>query len=72
MVYKVKIEGMMCGMCEAHMNDAIRKNFDVKKVKADHKTDLCVIKTDNELDLEKLEAVIKETGYTYKGVTREE
>ncbi len=72
MVYKVKIEGMMCGMCEAHMNDAIRKNFDVKKVKADHKKDLCVIKTDNELDLEKLEAVIKETGYTYKGVTREE
>ncbi len=72
MVYNVKIEGMMCGMCEAHMNDAIRKNFDVKKVKANHKKDLCVIKTDNELDLEKLEAVIKETGYTYKGVTTED
>ncbi len=68
MVYTVKIEGMMCGMCEAHVNDAIRKNFDVKKVKANHKKDICVIKTDSELDTEKLEAVIKETGYTYKGV----
>lgn len=29
----VKIDGMMCGMCEAHINDAIRRNFNVKKVK---------------------------------------
>lgn len=29
----VKIDGMMCGMCEAHVNDAIRNHFEVKKVK---------------------------------------
>ena len=29
----LKIDGMMCGMCEAHMNDLIRKNFKVKKIK---------------------------------------
>ena len=23
----LKIDGMMCGMCESHMNDLIRKNF---------------------------------------------
>ena len=23
----VKVDGMMCGMCEAHMNDLVRKNF---------------------------------------------
>lgn len=27
----LKIDGMMCGMCESHMNDVIRKNFKVKK-----------------------------------------
>lgn len=27
----LKIDGMMCGMCESHMNDLIRKNFQVKK-----------------------------------------
>ena len=32
----VKIDGMMCGMCEAHVNDAIRKAFPVKKVSASH------------------------------------
>lgn len=26
------IEGMACGMCEAHVNDAVRRVFPVKKV----------------------------------------
>ena len=30
----VKIDGMMCGMCESHINDAIRQHFAVKKVKS--------------------------------------
>ena len=25
--YTVKIDGMMCGMCEAHVNDVIRKTI---------------------------------------------
>ena len=29
--YIVKVNGMKCGMCEAHVNDAIRKAFDVKR-----------------------------------------
>ena len=28
----LRIGGMMCGMCEAHVNDAIRARFNVKKV----------------------------------------
>ena len=34
--YILKIDGMMCGMCEAHINDAVRKNFPVKKVSSSH------------------------------------
>ena len=31
----VRIDGMMCGMCEAHICDVIRKTFsDAKKVSA--------------------------------------
>ena len=30
--YTVHVEGMMCGMCESHVNDAVRKAFPVKKV----------------------------------------
>lgn len=32
----VKIDGMMCGMCESHMNDTFRQNFKVKKVSSSH------------------------------------
>ena len=33
---KVKIDGMMCGMCESHINDTIRKAVPVKKVSSSH------------------------------------
>lgn len=32
----VSIEGMACGMCEAHINDTIRNAFQVKKVASSH------------------------------------
>lgn len=30
------IEGMACGMCEAHINEAVRSAFQVKKVTSSH------------------------------------
>ena len=38
------IDGMACGMCEAHINDAVRKAFAVKKVSSSYtkkKTESC-------------------------------
>ena len=32
----IRIDGMMCGMCEAHICDAIRSAVPVKKVSASH------------------------------------
>ena len=29
----VKVDGMMCGMCESHVNDAVRKVFQVDEAK---------------------------------------
>lgn len=40
---KVKIDGMACSMCESHICDVIRKNFDVKKVSASHRKGEAVI-----------------------------
>ena len=60
----LKIEGMDCGMCESHVNDAIRNNFSVKKVKSSHKKGETVIKSEQPLDAEKLKKVIADTGYT--------
>ena len=60
----LKIEEMACGMCESHVNDAIRNNFSVKKVKSSHKKGETVIKSEEPLDAEKLKKVIADTGYT--------
>ena len=60
----LKIEGMACGMCESHVNDAIRNNFSVKKVKSSYKKGETVIKSEQPLDAEKLKKVIADTGYT--------
>lgn len=67
----LKIEGMMCGMCEAHMNDAVRKELAVKKVTSSHSAKETVIIAEEDVSDEKLEEVVKNTGYELKGITRE-
>ena len=32
----LSIDGMACSMCESHINDAIRRELDVKKVTSSH------------------------------------
>ena len=63
------IDGMMCGMCESHINDAIRNNFSVKSVKSSHKKGITEITSDTPLDEEKLRKVIADTGYTLTRMT---
>lgn len=70
--YVVKIDGMMCGMCEAHVSDVIRKNFNVKKVKASHMKNEAEIIAENEIDREQLAATVASQGYKVKEITEEE
>ena len=67
----VKIEGMVCAMCEAHVNDAVRNNFTVKSVKADKDKGQAEIVSDAELDAAKLKGIISETGYTVGEIVTE-
>jgi copper chaperone CopZ len=71
MKYTLKIDGMMCGMCESHMNDAIRNNFDVKKVKSSHSKGTTVIECDAPLDEARLKEVVDDTGYDFLGLEKE-
>ena len=57
----LKIDGMMCGMCESHINESIRNNFSVKKVTSSHTKGETVILTENDLD---------ETGYKLLSVSK--
>ncbi len=59
----LQIDGMMCAMCESHMNDAIRNNFPVKKVSSSHQKGETEIVSETPLDETKLQSVIAATGY---------
>ena len=67
----LKIDGMACSMCEAHICDCIRNNFNVKKVKASHKKGECEIISQEALDEQKLKGEISKTGYKVVLITRE-
>lgn len=69
--YTLKIYGMMCGMCEAHINEAVRAAFKVKKVSSSHTKSEMVIITESQLDKKKLAEAIGATGYTLVSVKNE-
>ncbi len=60
----LKIDGMMCGMCEAHVSDAIRNVCDKKtKVTASHTEGTAEIIMDGAPDIARIKSAVKETGY---------
>ena len=59
----LKVDGMKCGMCEAHVNDAVRDNFNVKKVRSSHSKGQTVILTEEDMDEKKLSNIVSATGY---------
>lgn len=61
----VSIEGMVCDMCAAHINDAIRKAFPVKKVTSSHSKNQTIITTESDIPKQALKQVIDATGYQF-------
>lgn len=62
----IKIEGMMCGMCEAHICDAIRKAApSAKKVSASRSKKEASFLTEDPVDEDILKKAIEATGYDY-------
>ena len=70
--YKIEVDGMMCGMCEAHANDAIRRAFpEVKKIKSNHSKGYTAFVAEEGLDEAKIRAAFDGTGYTLGKLTTE-
>ena len=63
----LRVDGMMCGMCESHINDVVRKTARVNKVTSSHTKGETVIVSEQELDIETLKQAIAATGYTVTG-----
>lgn len=64
----IGVSGMVCGMCESHINDVIRTNFQVKKVKSSHKKEQAVVVSEQPLEEQKLREAIASTGYEVTSV----
>ena len=61
----LKIEGMMCSMCEAHICDTIRKAVpSAKNVTASRRKKEASFLTEDAADADLLKGTINETGYT--------
>ena len=46
----VNVEGMMCGHCEAHVNEAIKKAFGVEDVVSSHENNTTVFTAPEKVD----------------------
>ena len=64
----LRVDGMMCGMCESHINDVVRKTARVNKVTSSHTKGETVILSEQPLDQQALRDAIAATGYTVKAV----
>ena len=69
--YTVEVRGMMCGMCEAHVNDAVRKAFPVKKVSSSRGKKQTVVISEREVDTSALSDAIRKTGYKVGEIRKE-
>lgn len=68
----VKIDGMSCGMCEAHIADVIRRTIpEAKRIRVSHTRNTAAFLTEQEVDAQKLEQAIDETGYYFRGISSE-
>ncbi len=65
------IEGMACGMCEAHINDAVRNAFKVKKVTSSRAKKQTVIISPQELSGQELKDTIRNAGYEVVSISSE-
>ena len=61
--YILGINGMGCGMCEIHVEEAITKNLKVKKAKASHLKNNLIVICEDELTIEDFKKMFVPTGY---------
>lgn len=64
----LKINGMMCGMCESHVNDVVRRTCNPKKVKSSHKSNTTTILCEDSVDVKAVVSAIEAIGYKVEGI----
>lgn len=63
----VKVEGMMCPHCEAHVKEALEKIDEVVSAIPSHENNTVIITLSSEIDNGKIKEAIEKAGYKYLG-----
>ena len=67
----VKIEGMMCGHCEAAVKKALEALSFVESAEASHEAGTAVLALSGELDEQAVKAAVEAKDYTFLGIEKE-
>ncbi len=64
----VKIEGMMCGHCEAHVKSALESVAGITEAVVSHKTGTAVITLNSNVSDDIIKNKVESQGYTVVGI----
>ncbi len=67
----LKVNGMVCSMCEAHVNDALRIVFDMERVTSSHRKNETIIISEHEPDEPTIKEAVEGAGYELVSVKHE-
>lgn len=67
---KIKVNGMMCGHCEAHVKKALEAIEGINSAEASHEENLVTIACDGNVDEALIKAAVEEAGYEYSGIVK--
>ena len=65
---KIKVNGMMCGHCEAHVKKALEAIDGIESAAASHEENLVTITHSKDVDEAVIKAAVEEAGYEYAGL----
>lgn len=65
---KIRVNGMMCGHCEAHVKKALEAIEGIESVAASHEENLVTITNSGDIDEAAIKAAVEEAGYEYAGI----
>jgi Cu2+-exporting ATPase len=65
---KIKVNGMMCGHCEAHVKKALEAIDGIDSAVASHEENMVTITNSKDVDEAAIKAAVEEAGYEYAGV----
>ena len=65
---KIKVNGMMCAHCEAHVKKALEAIEGIETAVASHEENLVTITNTKDIDENAIKAAVEEAGYEYAGI----